>query len=278
MSSLRKREANKTNADKSTGPTTERGKRNSSASAVKHGFYSRELRVSESDMPDFEMCRQALQAQLARSTPLQDIAVERIVACCWINKLALRLQMHQLKRHLPADDESTAQKTDLQRDPREIQWYLASPQDLRYGRQIIQEMFDDVSQNGLAHIETWKDKLSKPFPGLYELVTEWQGMSIDAIMVAENLVAHSRLYKRPLPSLPPEATRIAADPKQKQQMVVKLVGLQLRHLSDLLFVSSQASPMRETAANEFAPRYFANSSRDLQRAVEWYLHLRANNL
>jgi len=66
-----------------------------------------------------------------------------------------------------------------------------------------------------------------------------------------------------------------ADPGQKLQMLVKLVDLQAQHLSDLQQINSEASHMRETATNEFAPRYFATASRDLQRAVDWYLYLRS---
>jgi hypothetical protein len=286
MSSLRKKDANKGNAGKSTGPTTERGKRNSSSNSLKHGFYSRELRVSDSDKPEFEILRKKLLAQLAPGSPLQDIAADQIVASCWRNKMAMRLEMHQLKGHFPAD-ESTSDKTDSQRDARETQWYGASREDLRNGIRILTELRDDVSQHGLVHAETWKFQISKCFGvGFYDALTEWKGMSIDAILSAEHLVRHAEAFKRPLPDLPPEVTpavekidrHVVADPKLQMQMVVKLVELQSQHLLDLLFISSHASATRETAANEFAPRYFANSSRDLQRAVEWYLHLRANNL
>jgi hypothetical protein len=72
--------------------------------------------------------------------------------------------------------------------------------------------------------------------------------------------------------------KIIADPKQKLQMLVKLIDLQAQHLLNLQASNSDASHMRETAPNEFAPRYFASASRDLQRAVDWYLYLRSKDL
>ena len=78
--------------------------------------------------------------------------------------------------------------------------------------------------------------------------------------------------------MPPEGVKIIADPKLKLQMLVKLVDLQAQHLSTLQQISLEASHMRETAPNEFAPRYFAGASRDLQRAVDWYLYLRSKDL
>jgi hypothetical protein len=130
-------------------------------------------------------------------------------------------------------------------------------------------------------LEEQKDEIIKAFGvGFYDGLTEWKDMSLDAIYLAEHLDQHAKTYNQPLPpsSRPPEGVQILADPKQKVQMQVKLVDLQAQHLSDLQQVNSAASHMREAQPNEFAPRYFATASRDLQRAVDWYLYLRSNKL
>ena len=136
-------------------------------------------------------------------------------------------------------------------------------------------------QNGLLHEESWKDEIIKAFGvGFYDALTEWKPMNVNAMYVAESLQKHAENLKMPLPasSKPPEGVEIIADPRQKLQMLVKLTDLQAQHLSDLQQITSEASHMRETAPNEFAPRYFATASRDLQRAVDWYLYLRSKDL
>jgi hypothetical protein len=174
MTSSRKTDANKGNAAKSTGPKTETGKRSVSVNALKHGFYSRELAVSEPDKQDFETLRESLLLQLAPRSALQDIGFEQIVTCCWRCKLAIRLEMHRLKVHFTANDESTSNKTAPQRDVRETQWYGASQESLRNGIRILKELRDDVSQNGPLRLERRKDEIIKAFGvGFYDALTEW---------------------------------------------------------------------------------------------------------
>ncbi len=57
MTSFQKKDSNKRNAAKSTGPKTETGKRHVRLNALKHGFYAHELTVSEADERDFEILR-----------------------------------------------------------------------------------------------------------------------------------------------------------------------------------------------------------------------------
>jgi len=135
---------------------------------------------------------------------------------------------------------------------------------------------DDISENGPLHLESWKDQIIKAFGlGFYDALCEWKDMNIDSMYLAEHLQKHAETFKAPLPASarPPEGVEIIADPKQKLQMLIKLVDLQAQHLADLQHISSVAFQTRESAPNEFAPRYFATGSRDLQRAVDWYLYL-----
>src|ERR1035438_3921788 len=123
MTSFRKKDANKRNAAKSTGPKTETGKRSVRLNALRHGFYAHELTVSEPDQRDFETLRESLRGQLAPRTALQDIGLEQIDTCCWGGKLAIRLEMHRLNAHFIAKDEPTSNETDLKRDIRNTRWY-----------------------------------------------------------------------------------------------------------------------------------------------------------
>jgi hypothetical protein len=96
MTSSKKKVSNKKNADKSPGPTTEIGKRRVRLNALKHGFYSRELTVSEPDKRDFETLRESLLVQLKPRSALQRIGFEQIITCCWRCKLAIRLEMQRV--------------------------------------------------------------------------------------------------------------------------------------------------------------------------------------
>jgi hypothetical protein len=281
MTSSRKKDSNKRNATKSTGPTTESGKRHVRLNALKHGFYAHELTVSEADERDFEILRESLRAQLAPSTAVQDVGFEQIVTCCWRCKLAIRMEMRGLKAHFVARDASLSNDNAPPRDVRETYWYAASYGDLRNGIRILKELREDISENGPLHLERWKDQIIKAFGlGFYDALCEWKDMNIDAMYQAEHLQKQAATFKAPLPSSsrPPEGVEIIADPKQKLQMLVKLVDLQAQHLSDLQRISSANFLTRESAPNEFAPRYFATASRDLQRAVDWYLYLKSNDL
>jgi hypothetical protein len=281
MTSFQKKDSNKRNAAKSTGPKTETGKRHVRLNALKHGFYAHELTVSEADERDFEILRESLRAQLAPRTAVQDVGFEQIVTCCWRCKLAIRMEMSGLKAHFVARDASPSNDNAPPRDVRETHWYGASYGDLRNGLRILKELREDISENGPLHLERWKDQIIKAFGlGFYDSISEWKDMSISSVQVAEFIQKHEETFNMPLPasSRPPEGVKTIADPKQKLQMLLKLVDLEAQHLSDLQRISSASSLTRESAPNEFAPRYFATASRDLQRAVDWYLYLRSNSL
>jgi hypothetical protein len=225
LASVGRKSANKRNAAKSTGPKTAAGKRNVRLNALKHGLYSRELAVSDQDKPDFELLRESLRLQLAPRTALQDIGFEQIITSCWRCKLALRQEMNRLTVHFTTHNESTSNETAPQRDVRETQWYGSSPANLRIGMRVLREFRDDVSQNGPVHLENWKDEISRAFGlGFYDALTEWAPMDLEGIRMVEFLATHARNFNFP-PIKLPEGEKIVADPKQKQQMVLKLIDM-----------------------------------------------------
>ena len=71
------------------------------------------------------------------------------------------------------------------------------------------------------------------------------------------------------------------DPEQSQQMVLKLLELEESLLLDLWKSSEQRisdASRVQTAAADFAPRYFTTTCRDLHRAVAWYKELKKDGL
>ncbi len=76
-------EANRANAEKSTGPRTPEGKERASQNALKHGLFAREAVLRGEDEDEFEMHRERLLAQLNPVGPLEEILAARVVDLSW---------------------------------------------------------------------------------------------------------------------------------------------------------------------------------------------------
>jgi hypothetical protein len=90
--SERRIEANRRNAQKSTGPRTPEGKAAVALNSMKHGLLSREAIVQgecEADLVDFG---KRLRAQLAPTGELELLLADRIVSCAWRIRRLLRVE------------------------------------------------------------------------------------------------------------------------------------------------------------------------------------------
>jgi hypothetical protein len=85
--SERKREANRKNAQRSTGPKTETGKSRSRGNAIKHGFFVREMPLQRFLFTeDFSIARRLFQELVDYYQPvgpMEKIHVEMLSECCW---------------------------------------------------------------------------------------------------------------------------------------------------------------------------------------------------
>lgn len=61
-------------------------------------------------------------------------------------------------------------------------------------------------------------------------------------------------------------------------MAVKIIDAQIDHLQALVQIRQQHFRKTPQALAEFSPRYFADASRDLERAVDWFLKLKERRL
>lgn len=272
--------ARQRSAQLSTGPKTSIGKKHSSSNAWIHGFYSRELRVSEEDKPEFQALRATLFQQFAPGTALQTIATEIVVTCAWRCKPALRFETRTLETFSSVPDESSSQEAHPERDPSALQWYGANRSALRAGMRLLADLRVDISQNGGLHLAERKEQLVKIFGmDFYNDLESWTPMDVQAILMAESLAAHEKNFNLgPIPGLQPAAgVKIVVDEKQKLAMMLKLVDLQMQHLLDLRQTST-FTQSREAVLTDFIPRHFPTVSRDLQRAVDWFLYLKENHL
>lgn len=279
----RKTNANRENARLSSGPKTKIGKQYSSRNALRHGFFAQEMVLSEAEKEGVHDLRRDLRTQLVPTTPLENIAVDKIVCCCWRLKLAARLEMRRVNALL---DRPNAQETQPEQPvgpAAMLRWYAAGRQDLRYAIRFLEDVRRDFEAKGEVR-EEWKENLDKTVgPGFYELLAKWTPMSLTAILMANHLVTHKDTFgnSRSSPD-DKEPARVIRDPNQSLEMVGKLLDQQLQHLYDLRQSWDERTTVSATGETtgtvDFATRYFTTASRDLHRAVDWFLNLKKNRL
>jgi hypothetical protein len=92
MATVAQIQANRLNAQKSTGPRTTEGKERASQNAVKHGLLAREAVIQGEDPAEFEMYREGMLQTLAPVGPMEAMLAERVVGLSWRLRRAERLQ------------------------------------------------------------------------------------------------------------------------------------------------------------------------------------------
>jgi hypothetical protein len=85
-------QANRSNAQKSTGPRTAEGKERASQNAVKHGLLAREAVIQGEDPAEFQIYREGMLQDLAPAGAVETMLAERIVGLSWRLRRAERLQ------------------------------------------------------------------------------------------------------------------------------------------------------------------------------------------
>lgn len=86
---------------KSTGPKTEQGKRAVRFNAVNHGFFAKQILLSnlEDDPTEFEAQLRQLREDLQPVGQLEELLVERIAVCFWKSRRALRCEIAEAKEN-----------------------------------------------------------------------------------------------------------------------------------------------------------------------------------
>ncbi len=92
MSTQDQLNANRTNAQSSTGPKTDEGKATSSQNAVKHGFFAKNDVISGEDLARYEQHRQDIYDEFVPFTPTESVLTQRIASLTWRLMRADRLQ------------------------------------------------------------------------------------------------------------------------------------------------------------------------------------------
>jgi hypothetical protein len=92
MASVAQIEANRLNAQKSTGPRTAEGKERASRNALKHGLLAQEAVIQGEDPAEFEGYRDRMLEELAPDGLVEAMLAERVVGLAWRLRRAERLQ------------------------------------------------------------------------------------------------------------------------------------------------------------------------------------------
>jgi len=85
-------EANKLNAEKSTGPKTEEGKAISKHNAIKHGLLSEQVLMKNENEEDLLELEKKLRSELKPATEIELLLVDKIASGFWRLKRALSFE------------------------------------------------------------------------------------------------------------------------------------------------------------------------------------------
>jgi hypothetical protein len=92
MASVAQIQANRSNAQKSTGPRTAEGKAAASRNAVKHGLLAEQVVIHGEDPAEFDLYREGMLTELAPEGVVEAMLAERAVSLAWRLRRAERLQ------------------------------------------------------------------------------------------------------------------------------------------------------------------------------------------
>jgi hypothetical protein len=108
MATEKQIEANKRNAQKSTGPTTEVGRAKSSRNALKHGLTAEQVTIKGEDPKQFEAFRDDILESLCPQGAIEEQLAERIVFCWWRLRRVSRMEADIVAEEHQAADEFNA--------------------------------------------------------------------------------------------------------------------------------------------------------------------------
>ncbi len=107
MSTQEQLNANRTNAQSSTGPKTDEGKAISSQNGVKHGLFAKNDVISGEDLARYEQHRQDIYDEFVPLTPTESVLTQRIASLTWRLMRADRLQTTVINTLVAAQQKAT---------------------------------------------------------------------------------------------------------------------------------------------------------------------------
>lgn len=166
-------EANRTNAEKSTGPKTDEGKQIVARNAVKHGLFSRHLVVSDEDPSEYQALLYDLHAALNPVGALEYCLVERIAITLWRQRRLVRSETAAVELDRKARNIAEAVTIQLGISP--------------YSDNKITE--DDLAEVDKEQLDWCKSVLAEYETLNPTTLTDWQRLEKDAPLIFEQLAS-----------------------------------------------------------------------------------------
>lgn len=97
-------EANRKNAQKSTGPKSKKGKTKAAQNSIKHGLYSQQIIIQtpdySEDPAEYEALYQTLVADLQPQTAFQELLLQKITNCLWRSRRIIQAESAEIRAEL----------------------------------------------------------------------------------------------------------------------------------------------------------------------------------
>ncbi len=119
MSTQRQMEANKLNAQRSTGPRTANGKRRVASNALRHGLTGKQIVLPNEDPHEFDAFRDSLWSNCNPQGAVGEVLVGKIVADAWRPKRVPMLEAAVYARDRLLDIEAKIEQAQRFLDPEE---------------------------------------------------------------------------------------------------------------------------------------------------------------
>ncbi len=132
-------QANRKNAQKSTGPRTAEGKAAVAQNAVKHGFSGRLDVIRGEEQAEFDLFRGQMLGELAPDGMMETMLVERIVSLSWRLKRAERMQSEAFEALPTPDTASLAVRLAQSLRPKRSQEEQNAEDELAFGRAVVKD-------------------------------------------------------------------------------------------------------------------------------------------
>ena len=140
MASEAQIQANRLNAQKSTGPRTPEGKAAVAQNAVRHGLLAEQAVIRGEDPGEFEFYREQMLGELAPAGALESILAERAVGLAWRLRRAERIQTQVFDAMLDRDAANPVRKLLQSMRAKNAEQSAEAPDDeLALGRAVVRD-------------------------------------------------------------------------------------------------------------------------------------------
>jgi hypothetical protein len=266
---------------KSNGPKTARGKARSAQNAITHGFFSSQLASTEEEKALLAELRAQLRQDLAPEGPLLELSFDRVVACHWKFRRAMRLDQQcttgWLRATAAAEPAGDGKGKAEGNEPAVLSGvYVQSLQSLRRQMALLDQVESRLSPTMRpALLEELRRVFGEP---MAELMAKWEGPTEAHLMYA-SVQRKNEIFNVPQEQVSFEVQTLLEEAGQD----LRLQGqqAQLHWLRGQVFAAwqeaqraAQSFALGGSLSPELAQRYETGAARQLDRALAQYFALK----